>query len=243
MEQAPPEKASPRRAFIYGSCVSRDAFQLDGLPPLADYFARSPLISAFGRRPDSVPEDLDLNAISSPFQRRMVKRDLEKQLPAALTKLTDEVVVLDLIDERIRVAESANGLIAVSPEAARAGFRGGSGRQLKIGAPAHKAAWLRAADVMADALHGRTVVLNQAFWATHDDAGGDLREKFDVDTHNRALREMYSHLATILDCHTVEYSPDLLVANSQHRWGLSPFHYVDSFYLHFVERFQALNLS
>lgn len=243
MAQPHPAAPSSRGAFIYGSCVTRDAFQLDGLPPLADYFARSPVISAFGRRPSSVPAELDLEAISSPFQRRMVKRDLEKQLPAALRNLTDEIVILDLIDERIRVAESANGMIAISPEVARVGFRGGSGRQLKIGTPAHTAAWVRAADALADALRGRTVILNQAFWATHDDAGGDLSMKFDIETHNRALREMYAHLAAALDCHTVEYSQDLLVADSQHRWGLSPFHYIDSFYTHFVERFQALNLG
>lgn len=242
MEQPNPTTPSSRRAFIYGSCVSRDAFQLDGLPPLADYFARSPMISAFGERPSTVPPELDLAAITSPFQRRMVKRDLEKQLPAALADLTDEIVVLDLIDERIRVAESAHGKIAVSPEAARAGFRGGPGRQLKVGSSAHKVAWKKAADALADSLRGRTVVLNQAFWATHDDIGNDLSDKFDIDTHNSALRDMYSHLAVILKCHSVEYPQELLVANSQHRWGLSPFHYIESFYVHFVERFRALDL-
>ena len=113
-----------RRALIYGSCVTRDAFQLDGLPALHAYFARSPILSAFGPRMAKLPTGVDLSAISSKFQRTMVQRDMQKSLPAAMESLMDELVIIDLIDERFAVVEANGGVMALSVEAKRAGPTG-----------------------------------------------------------------------------------------------------------------------
>lgn len=234
----PPASA---RAFIYGSCVTRDAFQLDGLPRLADYFARSPIISAFGQRPAELPAQMDLEAIPSAFQRRMVTRDVEKSLPAALAGLAPhDVVIIDLIDERISVARVEDGVLACSAEAARAGLRPESDTRLSVGGPGFMTAWERAADQLVASLRGRRVILNKAFWATRDETGADLSERFPVELNNQSLQHMYGRLEAGLTCEVVEYPEELLIADSQHRWGLSPFHFIDAFYAHFVTRVQEI---
>lgn len=229
------------RAFIYGSCVTRDAFQLGGLPRLADYYARSPIISAFGRRPAELPAEMDLEAIPSAFQRRMVTRDVEKSLPAALAGLTSRnVVIIDLIDERISVAQVEGGVLACSSEAAKAGLRAGTTSRLAVGEPGFMTAWERAADHLVNSLRGRRVILNKVFWATRDETGADLSERFPVELHNQSLQHMYRRLEVELSCDVVEYPEELLVADSQHRWGLSPFHFIEAFYAHFVTRVQEI---
>lgn len=240
MEQQNTTTPISRRAFVYGSCVTRDAFQLEGLPELAGYFARSPIISAFGPRVTHLPTGMRLEAIASNFQRRMVQRDIQKALPTMLSGLTDEVVIIDLIDERIRVAEIHDGLIALSAEAARAGFTGRGSVILTPTDPGFMDRWKESADLLGEALQGRHVILNKAFWATADETGCDLDEQFQVKAHNGVLSEMYRHLEKILDCSVLDHPDKLLIADSQHRWGLSPFHYIDGFYRHFVEQMQEL---
>ncbi|WP_144794994.1 DUF6270 domain-containing protein [Kocuria palustris] len=229
------------RAFIYGSCVTRDAFALDGAPGLSDYFARTPLVSAFGRAPAELPASMDLEAIPSAFQKRMVDRDVRKTLPPTLRDLDPEVlVIIDLIDERIPVARVSGGILACSSEAARAGFAPQREAQISIGRPGFITAWNQAAAELVEALEGRRVVLNKAYWATHDDTGQDLQERFPIELHNRTLKHMYTTLERSLGCAVIEYPDDLLVADSTHRWGLSPFHYTRPFYDHFIARLREV---
>lgn len=225
------------RAFIYGSCVTRDAFELDGAPKLTDYFARTPLVSAFGPAPKELPAEMDLEAIPSAFQKRMVARDAQKALIPALRQLPHDVmVIIDLIDERIPVARVSGGILACSSEAARAGFAPERDAQLAVGRPGFITAWNKAAADLAELLQGRRVVLNKSYWATHDDSGQDLTARFPVELHNSTLRHMYTTLERALDCSVIDYPADLQVADSQHRWGLSPFHYTSPYYEHFLAR-------
>lgn len=84
--------------FIIGSCVSRDAFNLPGVPDIADYVARSSFASAFEAVPDREIPDLERNP--SKFQRRMVQGDWQKTLEGKLLDHRDGMVLVDLIDER-----------------------------------------------------------------------------------------------------------------------------------------------
>lgn len=229
------------RAFIYGSCVTRDAFQLDGIPSLSDYFARSPLISAFGRAPAELPTGMDLETVPSAFQRRMVTRDLQKSLPGALQALSSrDVIIIDLIDERIPVAWVNGGVLACSSEASRAGFTANKASQLAVGRPGFITAWQRAAEELIEMLQNRRVVLNKAYWAVKDDTGQELQSRFPVELHNKTLRHMYTVLERGLQCDVIDYPDNLFVADSKHRWGLSPFHYTAPFYSHFVARLQEI---
>lgn len=90
--------------FIYGSCVSRDVFRFarEGSFHIADYYARSSLISAMAP-PVAVSGFYDLEKITSNFRRRSVERDLSKTLLNALTQKKYDILLLDFIDERISI--------------------------------------------------------------------------------------------------------------------------------------------
>ena len=58
-----------KRVFIYGSCASRDAFELDidGQFEVIDYYARSSIASAFSDKPG---QDFYSDKLKSRFQQR-----------------------------------------------------------------------------------------------------------------------------------------------------------------------------
>src|SRR5690606_12983426 len=98
------------RVLILGSCVTRDAFARlpEGSPlVVAEYFARSLLASA--THPVEVT-GVDLDRISSPFQRRVVEWDLTGAFMDALAGGVEwDVLVYDPIDERFDMYEQPAG--------------------------------------------------------------------------------------------------------------------------------------
>lgn len=239
---APSEtKVQQPQVFVYGSCVTRDALNYDGAPKLGAYFSRTPIISAFGRRPASLPADMDVEQVPSAFQRRMVVNDAEKRLIPALKSLDETgIVILDLVNERIPVARIGSGFLACSSEAVRAGLHPGRHTRLTIGGPKFMDHWIPAAERLVQSLSGRRVILNKAFGAYRDESGRDIRSLFPVEFHNKCLGPMYEILEDRLDCEVIEYPTELLIANTQHRWGLTPFHYTDPLYDHFIRTFDEI---
>jgi len=105
------------RVLVFESCVSRDPFG-DLINPshmfsLIDYYARSSFASLSGK---PLSEHLDLSMIESPFQRRMVERDLSKTfLDLDLNEV--DLIIIDFIDDRFPLIELEHGaLCTVSDE-------------------------------------------------------------------------------------------------------------------------------
>lgn len=246
---APPTHAKPRPAlplrsnatiFIYGSCVTRDAMTFLDSPAIAAYVARTPVISAMGSSPSHLPDGMEITRVESAFQRRMVTWDAEKALPGMLRTVPHDVVVIDFIDERLATVRVNGGVLAVSTEAVRAGLDPTGLTRLRMTDERFFAEWVRAIAPLLEQLKEHRVILNRVFWARYDDTGDDLRDRFAVDKHNEVLRRMYDHVAQSLACETIEYPNELLVADSNHRWGLSPFHFTEEFYRHFCAEFRVI---
>lgn len=227
--------------FIYGSCVTRDAFALPDAPPVAEYVARSPLVSAMGDITHQPPAGTDLSGMASAFQQRMVRWDWEKALPALLRDVPHELLVLDFIDERIPLVRTDVGIVAFSLEAQRAGLTDSAPNRLDHTAEGYADMWAAAADRFLAHVDAERLVLNRAFWAPVDERGGDLTAKFPVDIHNETLTWMYDYIASATSCRVIDYPEHLLVAKSDHHWGLSPFHYVDGFYEHFLQELEGIH--
>jgi hypothetical protein len=96
---------------IWGSCVTRDAFALDVRTaelaerlPLRHYAARSSWISQSSAPwPD---RDAELAGPVSEWGRRMVADDLDKTIVDHLIEQQPDLLVFDLIDERLSVCRS-----------------------------------------------------------------------------------------------------------------------------------------
>ncbi|MHA7133486.1 DUF6270 domain-containing protein [Oerskovia turbata] len=233
--------AERTRVFVVGSCVTRDAFELDASQgiELVGYFARTSLASAF-RRQRFV--GVDTSSIASAFQRSTVERDLDKSLESALRRAEFDLLVLDPIDERFNLARRDDGSIAtVSNEFLAAAdalphetIRSGSEEFLRL----WTVGWQRLLAIV-DSLGARSRLrVNRVFWADRCAGGEPFTGSYSrngIDRANTLLGLLYSIMEQDLeDWQFVRYPPELFVGDPGHKWGPAPFHYVDSFYRHFL---------
>src|SRR5512135_2454991 len=107
-----------RTVAIWGSCVTRDAFavagraeQLEEYLPLVYYCARSSWISQDSRAYPA--SEADLGGLTG-FGLRMVEEDLAKNVIDRLVEHRPDIVVLDLVDERLQLARLGKSWITGS---------------------------------------------------------------------------------------------------------------------------------
>lgn len=225
---------SKTRVFIYGSCVSRDTFEL--LNPdrysLLAYVARQSLISAFGPSTEleTAPGDL------SPFQRRMVEGDLRGDLRTKLAAAAGAIDLLlwDLTDERLGVYQmAAGGFVTRTPDIIGAGLERSlaqSGRLITFGTPEHLALWQEAtaawkALLLRLGLLARTLVLGPP-WAERSSDGSAVPASFGLaaERANALYVPYYDHVKA-LGFAVAQVDSRSATASAEHRWGLAPFHY------------------
>lgn len=236
---APAPVQHPSRVFIYGSCVTRDAFALEHDFELVDYVARSPFGSAFAQPPKAV--DVKIDSIPSAFQRRMVRTDLHKQLDGLLRDKDFDYLLVDLIDERIRLMPYEDTVIAYSAELQRTGLQVDFGKLLGVGSEEYYALWKQGLDRLLAACPASKIVVNRVFWATAADDGTELPDQAGIARHNEVLKRLYAELSAHPEIRFIDYPEGLLVANSKHQWGAAPFHFVEGVSMHLLGELAKLS--
>ncbi|WP_321819964.1 MULTISPECIES: DUF6270 domain-containing protein [unclassified Burkholderia] len=238
---------SKPKLLIHGSCVSRDAFT-DRFPQaeryeLAGYLARSSLATAFS---SGVVENVDFDAIASPFQRRMVQSDVEHGLMAVLAAGGFDLLLMDLIDERFSVFVDEHGACCtVSGELLSSGFDAGTRRGTVIKAftdaffDRWEAGWRHLVATLK--AHGRldALIVNEVYWSSACSDGTNFSPAYspdDVAQANAFLSRQYARMREDLAAgQFLHFDSALLVGAIDHQWGKSPFHYVTAYYTHLLE--------
>jgi len=231
------------RLLIVGSCVSRDILNFfeRGTVTLADYYARSSL-AALTTLPVELSQ-LQLARIASPFQRKTVERETTKDLYRNGTeRIEADAILIDLIDERFDIYEAAPGaLITASVELHESGFftdKDRNGDQwVRSGSERHRELWQRGVERLFAKLKAygldQRVIVNKVFWADQFEDGTPLPNDNAKKRRlaNEHLSWMYSELERYVPArHWIVADAQHLRANSQHRWGVAPFHYGDAYY-------------
>ena len=233
------KQENPTRISILGSCVSRDILNFDNTAQfeLVDYYARSSLAS-LGTKPSNVNDD-DLSRITSPFQRCMVARDIQKSFfRDVLQAKKFDVLLIDLIDERFDLYEMAPGsFVTLSSELFSSGLvttaQRASENWVVSGSDRHRRLWVEGMERLFSEFKilnlTDRVVINRVFWADSLQDGSPLPASFStvvIKQANINLAWMYEQLERFLAPNKWLYFPDsVLRANPQHQWGVSPFHY------------------
>lgn len=230
------------RVQIYGSCVSRDSFELaprTGLE-LAGYFARSSMISAFA----PARSDLGSSAarVASSFQRRMLEADAGKSLAALLKRQDFDWLLLDLVDERFHVWARGSERLTDSPALRESGFiesQPGSWRRILSGTDEHFAEWCRATDTLLEIFESSNSTTRLAFldadWAVTiagTDQHGALQHAGEspAEANHRFARYREYLRSRVSPDVLIQPPSDVTVSDPEQKWGLAPFHYVPGFY-------------
>lgn len=236
-----------RSVLIHGSCVTRDALALpdESRFRLVDYYARSSLASAFANHG---LDGVDTSTIGSPFQRRMVERDLDKQFRRGLGEVRADVIVVDLVDERFGIlVDDGAGVGTPSAELLRAEgvspdlYRAGPGTvDFLLAWEAGRRRFM--AEARAAGLTER-IVVHQARWAERSADGARFDYQASADA-NHLLEYMYGRLRLDLAPHQfVRVPAHLVVGDPEHRWGRSPVHYTEAYYRSFLDLLAGFRVS
>lgn len=217
---------------ILGSCVTRDIFRIVGEQGLEiDYYARTSLVSQMSEPLAIDEKDIKLD---SPFQRRMILQDFKKDFFNTLRD--DSVIVLDFIDERFSLLQHEQSYVVKSKE-----FDNGQvsnvypftelSRNSDYVTELWKASCLRFIEVLRENFKGR-VILHEAYWAkTYLDADGNRNEftyQRAINNENELLNKYYKFfLQAMPECEVIAQE---CIADVNHTWGLSAYHYTDGYY-------------
>lgn len=228
--------------LILGSCVTRDAFQNSDAfdVELFGYHARSSFatLSNDNLLKKVTQENISLlEGISSPFRKRMVKNDFNNTVLKVVSEEGFDKVIIDLIDERFHLAAIDNKFVTRSTEFLASAIKVKS--SINTFSDRYFELWCQGFDNFIKTYKNNhrleDLIVNQVYWATHtsDDKLLD-QDKFPKDLtseHNLKLDRMYSYMNKIIPSENfLKFSDDLLKVDQNHKWGISPFHYIDQYY-------------
>lgn len=220
---------------ILGSCVTRDALEITTDFELIDYTARTSLASlATKSRKDSKL----LNNIKSTFQKRMVERDMTKRFWLSLEKSQNDIIVIDLIDDRfnLKLFDDDSSHTVSSEYKTAMDSQCQNGRIVKSSSGEFKSLWetgLRRLKRHCDELKLDKVFVNCVFYqptGNHSiDSSTNIAEK------NQYLRKAYLKLEEAFGRQAmIEYPEGIIKADADHKWGLAPFHFTTETYKFFL---------
>lgn len=226
---------------IYGSCVSRDTveFCADAGKDLKRYIARQSLISAFG---PEAKTSLDMKKLSSPFQQRMVKEDLNGSLRKLLPKIVQdsEILIWDLVDERLGVYRTdCGGYVTRSFELINSGNDEKLQKEAKLiafGSDEHFELWVSALQDFAKELERFSylarVRLIAVPWAEKGTDGTKTPWSHGLSAKqaNKLYARYFRAAEELFNVIWIgkERKP---LASAEHKWGFAPFHFDHATYL------------
>lgn len=245
--------------FIYGSCVTRDAFDPE-IPhlPMKYYVARQSIISAMLSQGTIA---IDVGVLDSAFQRRMVQGDIEGDLTARIQEhcAPGDIIVWDITDERFGVLCFDSGPIVTPTQELRATSDPilKEARHVAFGTPEHLALFRAAVGAFADwlqvnGLAQSVLALDTPHSATFGLAArsglGDPTPALDegngaelsrrADAWNQQSKAYYEAIAEA-GIFVSHLDPRIAVIDPEHKWGIAPFHFSRSTYDSMLEEIEA----
>lgn len=225
------------RVAVLGSGATRGAFDLPEAArfDLVKYWSGSVLGSFMGRR--STVIEPEYKRISSKAHQLMVGADVAKLGRKWLRSDPFDVLVIDLVNERLPLARfSDGGFVTVT-----SGFR-------ELGIPfsqytkiqSHtdeswrrwRAGWTSLCDLLDQIGARDRVVVHRAHWASWAaDGTSTVEDSRTVESANRWLDAAYEYMTAQLEPHQfIGIDPRLQVADPHHPEGPAPFHYTSEYY-------------
>ena len=246
------EKSVSRIAII-GSCITRDLWPILGEAPRdLLYISRTSLPSLFAQAPSALAHGPNPPPALKRHQHSALVADLTKTALSALVAHQPTHIIFDFIDERFDLLEIGGGIVTDSWELRASRYLTDLPTTAMRAVPRLSSAcellWSEglsqmAALIAATPLRRAKLILHRAKWADRyrDPDGTVLALPDEVQImesryasradHNQLLdRYQAAFIAQFPHAERVGAGGELHLADANHRWGLSPFHYVDAYY-------------
>ncbi|MGQ9007517.1 DUF6270 domain-containing protein [Bacillus stercoris] len=230
---------------IFGSCVTRDPFSfVENEYVIENYFARSSLVSLYSRPLNIKKDGIELD---SEFQKKQVYNDLHKIFRRHIQKESDNVLIIDFIDERLDVLKFYDTFITRSMEYVNSNLPRILNTTLFEKSEDFFSSWEASALSFTQELkkyHKGIIILHKAYWKEqYIDKNGDIlnfENDQDIKKNNSYLKRMYTFIERNLAerVHCIEL--DSYKCDANHKWGLSNFHYEEQYYIDFISSLNSI---
>ncbi|MBY6802848.1 hypothetical protein FDC58_18175 [Clostridium botulinum] len=215
------------RYFILGSCITRDVFRVSQKDSeVVDYYARTKLKSLI-----SNPIDINDINLKSNFQKRIVKRDLEKTFFNDIKNEKFDYLIIDLIDERFNIVKVQDSFVTKSNEFVNAGLYN-MATPISYALDEWESDCKEFSKRLIDVISPNKIFIHEVYWANQYIEDGKIK-KYDnqknIELNNSTLKEYYKTLKKYLPDVKIISCSDV-IGDAHHLWGLSPVHYTDEYY-------------
>lgn len=238
---------------IFGSCVSRDILEMpsNNFITLKSYIARQSVVSSVSKPIDIPIDDIKLE---SNFQKKMVYNDIAKKTFEILSSDESEFLLLDLVDERLKLVRCNGTIITYSNEIQASQY---------ISDPKFVNLEMRKSvlsryflqDDLKD-LDGyldmflseiikiykeENIILHKAYMLDSYISSDNAINSFTLynlknnKKINDKLRYMYEYIENkMTNCKVIDICYKYKACEN-HKWGLSPMHYEEAYYKECIE--------
>ncbi|WP_371325909.1 DUF6270 domain-containing protein [Corynebacterium sp. HMSC068G04] len=167
----------------------------------------------------------------SSFQRRMVEGDLSKENIRQAQLAAGSTVLVDFIDERLPLSRTPQSAYTESPEYLATGLARGI-ESVDVFSESYFEEFEKGWNFFATALGHKELFINKVFWATRTSDGSLLSDQKLIAKQNAKLQRIYDFVVGrgAGNVKLLEYPDSVFLADPDHRWGLSPFHFGSAFY-------------
>lgn len=235
----------PVSVAIIGSCVTRDAFEFTDPEhfTVQHYSARTGLGSFLG--PATHLLEADFDKIASAFQRRVVGWDIDKSGRNWLRTNSPDVIIYDPIDERFALAVFPDdGILTLSSEFSHLQVDPDSYRRIVPWTNEHferwRLGWRTLMKLLDETGQRERLLVHLAYWGTAVQQTGEAPGNADeIARANAWLARAEAVMRQSLQEHRfIKVRDELTVVDGDHKWGISPFHYVEPYYLDFLQQLE-----
>lgn len=229
------------KVFIQGSCVTRDAFAFSKTKDflITHYSARCSLATLAS---PPIKQKLELSQLNSNFQKKMLEDDHNRSVLKHLDNKEYNIVILDFIDERGGLISLDNlGYVTNLSELKNSGVisTASSIENIQPYSENHINLFFTGLENFIKKIKTPSIILiNEVYWAIKNEKNELITTKIKyINETNTNLKKIYQKIKNIYPQFIfINYDESLFIANSQHKWGQSPFHYIDDLYLSFLEK-------
>jgi hypothetical protein len=243
--------ANALRFGIFGSCVTRDAFELSGEPrgewTIAVYLARTTINSSLSPAPpiDRIAPTVERR----PFEERCVAIDLLKLQFDTLAQHEFDYLLVDLIDERHSILVSGETCLCYSVPFVRTAQAHGidTSRFERRGALDPRVVEATLSNIprfmrrLGTIVPPERTILHEALWSECFLDGEEKVVQFpnrdEIHAINEVLSTYYARIeADSAAIRTIRPRPEYRLGDAGHKWSLEPFHYTTAYYRDFMRQ-------
>lgn len=239
-----------KKILIYGGCVTRDVFtkefDKESYFELLQYFARYSLAKVPFDKIDSIPSI----SLSSNFQKKVLLQEMNNELVDTLISTPFDCVIFDFLTIRLSIISYRNTFLTESLELKSSGELQHNIPFKRLG-PKQELFWYFWEQGLLNVLNGlrkinmlEKLYIQKLYWATYDNEGALLPNQENIVLQNKYLDRAYKIAERYIDPDNfIIYDNAYFVSDKNHKWGLSPIHYIKDFYHESFLKFKELTIS